>query len=70
MKTGMRTLIYEYQAQVVASRVLLVDFAEGGREVEATQEQSDWDCLSCFALAKQTSMIRLRATYLATGSHP
>ena len=33
----MRTFVNEYQAQVVTGRVLLVDFAEGGRQVEAAE---------------------------------
>ena len=33
------TLINEYQAQVISGRVLLVDFSEGGCQVETAKEQ-------------------------------
>jgi hypothetical protein len=41
------TFIYEHEAEVVACGVLLVDFPEGWRKVEAAEEQADRDCLSC-----------------------
>ena len=51
MRADVPTLVDEDQAQIVPSGVLLVDFAEGGCEVEASEEQPDGDCLACVALA-------------------
>ena len=47
MEGGGRTLVNENETQVVAGRVLLVDFTECGGEVEAAQEQADGDRFSC-----------------------
>jgi hypothetical protein len=49
-----RTFIDKDQTQVVSRRVLLVDFAESGCEVEAAEEQPDGDCLSWDPLAMRS----------------
>lgn len=43
---GKLTFIDEHKAEVVSCGVLLVDLAEGGGEIEPTQEQADGDRLS------------------------
>jgi hypothetical protein len=63
-----RTFVDEHQTQVVPRRVLLVDFAESGCEVEAAEEQPDGNRLSCSSLAKRHD--RELTTYLAMASRP
>lgn len=41
------TFVNEDKAEVVARGVFLVDLPEGGREVEAAEEEADGYCFSC-----------------------
>ena len=44
---GCGTFVDEDERQVVAGGVFLVDFAEGGGEVETAEEEADGDRFSC-----------------------
>lgn len=45
-------LVNEDETEVVAGGVFLVDFAEGGGQVEAAEEEADGDCFACGWLAR------------------
>jgi hypothetical protein len=47
MSYGVHTLVDEHQAQVVASRILLVNLSKGGGKVETAQKQPDGNSFSC-----------------------
>lgn len=46
LKVAAGVLVDQDEREIVASRVFLVDFAEGWGEVEAAEEEADRDCFA------------------------
>ena len=66
------TFVYEDETEVVAGGVFLVDFAEGGGEVETAQEEADGNRFSYSNWISDWQLMwipRLRL-YLLTVNHP
>lgn len=55
----LRTFINQHQAEIVSCRILLVDIAECGREVESAEEQADGNSFTCHGSA--TLMVSIMA---------
>lgn len=62
-------LVNENEIEVVPRAELLVDIAEGGSELKATEEQPDRNCLSCAGVSNDSEQ-RSDESHLARERRP